>query len=387
MFKYTKEIILNSLVTEDGERVLADADMRKLIIKRGGEYKKDNIQKGKIYKTAGYAGVRSVATIECTGLISQVNKVYETGLYQLGIYLKMPNKYLGEYANANWQQFGRPVLVGFEVTATETTNGAALATKLAKLIKVAMEADTKIANVTVTGSKIKIELVDPYMHFNVFKLEKYDPTVCDSCLGEYVSRDITNKVTIVDGREPFATGGWIQENLRFPSYPNVRYAALNEDEYPVPGAIYTQYAFVYESPRPGFGGLSGVNQKVEAVTQHIYYVKNELVDTFEEKITEAFGNSVIVPYNSVTIPTTEGIVQVEANTTVALTPYVYPALTDYTVTATVSDETVATATVTANNVVNVAVKANATIGKMFNVTVSATGNDTYAPAIVPFVVI
>jgi hypothetical protein len=70
-----------------------------------------------------------------------------------------------------------------------------------------MEADTKIANVTVTGSKIKIELVDPYMHFNVFKLEKYDPTVCDSCLGEYVSRDITNKVTIVDGREPFATGG------------------------------------------------------------------------------------------------------------------------------------------------------------------------------------
>jgi hypothetical protein len=101
MFKYTKEIILNSLVTEDGERVLADADMRKLTIKRGGEYKKDNIQKGKIYKTAGYAGVRSVAIIECTGLISQVNKVYETGLYQLGIYLKMPNKYLGEYANAN----------------------------------------------------------------------------------------------------------------------------------------------------------------------------------------------------------------------------------------------------------------------------------------------
>jgi hypothetical protein len=115
-------------------------------------------------------------------------------------------------------------------------------------------------------------------------------------------------------------------------------------------------------------------------------VKDELVDTFEEKITEAFGNSVIVPYNSVTVPATEGTVQVEANTTVALTPYVYPALTDYTVTATVSDETVATATVTANNVVNVAVKADATIGKMFNVTVSATGNDTYAPAIVPFVV-
>ena len=39
-------------------------------------------------------------------------------------------------------------------------------------------------------------------------------------------------------------------------------------------------SFEYASPRPGLGGLSGVGQKLDAVTRHIYYVPSSEVDAF-----------------------------------------------------------------------------------------------------------
>ena len=41
------------------------------------------------------------------------------------------------------------------------------------------------------------------------------------------------------------------------------------------------YSFAYDSPRPGFGGLSGVGQKVDAVTRHIFWVKSDVVSDFD----------------------------------------------------------------------------------------------------------
>lgn len=45
------------------------------------------------------------------------------------------------------------------------------------------------------------------------------------------------------------------------------------------------FSFAYDSPRPQFGGISGVGQKVEAVTRHIYYVPTTLADAFAEAFT------------------------------------------------------------------------------------------------------
>lgn len=389
MFKYTKEIIINSLKNEvDGDKVFADVVNSKLIIKRGGEYKKANILDGKIYKTIGYAGVRSKATIDCAVLIEQNGTNYETGLYQLGIYLKMPNKYLGEYANANWQQFGRPIIVGFDVNASEAAAPVTLAEKLAKLLKLAMQADTKLGTVTVEGSKIVIVLDDPYMHFNTFKLEKYDPTLCDSCLGEYVNKNLAGKVTVEDGVEPFATGDWLQENLRFPTYPNIRYAALNEEEYPIPGEIYVEYSFGYESPRPGLGGLSGVGMKVEALTRHIYYVRKSLVDQFEAELGKVFGNDMIVNYESITIPEADTFA-ISVNETVKLTPQIYPAVENAVLTEDVMPKDAPVVITSEGSTYSVALTEDANVGDEFEVKFSLKNQTakTYTPAVVKFTVV
>ena len=76
--------------------------------------------------------------------------------------------------------------------------------------------------------------------------------------------------------EPFATKEWIIENLRFPTYPNIRYNSAGN----MPTAeLYDELAFTYKVPRVGLGGLSGVGQVVDAVTRHIFYVPNGKVST------------------------------------------------------------------------------------------------------------
>ena len=75
--------------------------------------------------------------------------------------------------------------------------------------------------------------------------------------------------------------------MRFPTYPNVRYKALNADEAPVPGKLYDEYSFCYVSDRPGYVGMSGVGETVQASTRHIFYVLHDLATDFEAKLTEA----------------------------------------------------------------------------------------------------
>jgi len=85
------------------------------------------------------------------------------------------------------------------------------------------------------------------------------------------------------------TAAWLQENLRFPSYPNLRYAALNEEEYPVNGGLYTQFSFLYCMPRKGLHGQGTVGQALKSITTHTFYVLSSLVDKFEADLKAVFG--------------------------------------------------------------------------------------------------
>ena len=79
-------------------------------------------------------------------------------------------------------------------------------------------------------------------------------------------------VNITKNIAPFGTGEWLVENLRFPTYPNLRYAGVNDDEKPVAGAFYTQFAFEYVSPSRGLHGQGTVGQALVSVTHHVFYV-------------------------------------------------------------------------------------------------------------------
>ena len=96
-------------------------------------------------------------------------------------------------------------------------------------------------------------------------------------LAEKKEGDTVPTVTVSNTQNrvaPFATKEWIIENLRFPTYPNIRYNSVGN----VPTeALYDELAFTYAVPRVGLGGLSGVGQGLTAVTRHIFYVPNGTV--------------------------------------------------------------------------------------------------------------
>lgn len=282
MFDYIHDVILNITSAEDlQDKVFVDSKKKVITFKRNGEYKLNSVQN--VVLTKGTPGKKEALTLHCDGLIKSEDvpdgkgstvKVYETGLYQLALYVKMPNRFYGEFANANWYAFGKPVIIGFEVTEEMAKSGAVLAKKLERLFNLAVPESNRFVSVKVDNTDLVVTVREEYMHFGDIVLEKYDPTVCDSCLGEYVERELVKDTNyeITKGVEPFGTAEWITENLRFPSYPRVRYKAINGDETPMQGVVYDQISFVYANERKGFGGSDSVGQAITASTIHSFYV-------------------------------------------------------------------------------------------------------------------
>lgn len=294
MFQYTTESIINkkTILEENGQELNKfQATAGLLNILREGSYKKDNVVDGRVYKTVGNRGVKAQFDLDFASAGTSI--LTNAGMYRFEFYLKMNNKYLSDWAEANWYPFAKPILIEFSVAEGETAETTAK--HLAALIKEAVPYNNVFAIASATGSKLTVKLTDAYAHISNVTLQYYSNTMCESCLGDYLPIAIPEgNLVISENKEPFATGAWIQENLRFPSYPNVRYAGMFEDERPDLGAVYTQYTFETRVRRNGLGGLSAVNQFVESVTRHVYYVKNDIVADFEAAIETAFGDCAIV---------------------------------------------------------------------------------------------
>lgn len=284
MFQYTKEIILHGVADRvfvvEATNPYSGVAAKKLLVKRGGEYFSDFILPAKVYETEGYYGKPGKLTIDFADVAFVAG-----GLYQLQFRVKTPNQFYAEYASPNWQVYGKPMLIGFDATAEMVEDAGVAAEKIAALVELALPANNKFIKVSVDGSAVVIEGTNNFMTFDKVALEKYDETVCDSCIGEY--GPVAVAVTIEDNKEDFATGEWLVENLRFPTYPNIRYASASEDERPVNGTTYVEFSFAYQSPRPGLGGASGVGQAMTAVTRHIYYVPAAEAKAFEDLLKEA----------------------------------------------------------------------------------------------------
>lgn len=154
--------------------------------------------------------------------------------------------------------FGKPIVVGFGKDED-----------LVESVKLAIPEGNKFIKVSGSDSTVEIEGSTPYIDIDKIYLT-------DAKSG------VKTKIepTVVEPRvEPFATKEWIIENLRFPTYPNIRYASAST----MPTAeVYTEYAFTYRVPRVGLGGLSGVGQALDAVTRHIFYVPTDLAASFEK---------------------------------------------------------------------------------------------------------
>ena len=287
MFDYTKETILNSVTDKNVQAITG-----LLRIFRVGEYKVDykstNIADGKVYK-ASTEGAKATATITAVAGNSGSNG----GKYRVTVNMKNNSKFYADYATAVWK-FQKPIYAEFTVVGDSTDNTAALmATKIANAIKLALPENNKYITVTVDGDDVIITATDVTDMFESVVIEKYEPNSVLPSEGQYVVSTVVGTIAKTDNKVPFATGDWLIENLRFPSYPNTRYNSINGDEKPVPGQLYTQYSFRYIAERKNLSGIGSVGQRLVSITNHVFYIPSTLEATFEAKLKTAFGENVM----------------------------------------------------------------------------------------------
>ena len=260
MFNYTKETIINNM-----NNVIKGTD--ELIVKRGGNYKFANIIDKTVFKTVGVEGTAGSAELT-VGTLS-ANKIY-----RFTMFVETPNQALADYAYPNWGRFGKIVLVEFKASGTANTD----ASKLAEVLKLSLQPDNEMFTVSVSSAVVTVTMKETYMKISEITFEEYDETN-----DVWIDKDDLLGESITENVEDFATAKWLVENLRFPSYPNIRYNHLYSDESPVDGTVYTQYAFQYLVKHSVPGGLSSVGQVVDSITTHVFYVPSTKAIEFEGK--------------------------------------------------------------------------------------------------------
>lgn len=265
MYNYNKELIVNNL-----DNVFGDSSTNTLIIKRGANYKKENVYCGKIFKTKGNEGTCAVATIDTEKLIGS------SDYHQFLIFIKTPSKELSDYALANWHEFGKPIII-------ET--GCHDLKDIVAAFNLALPTDNPLYKAEEDGTKVKLTLAESWMAFDEIRVFAHKPLAWDpNNMAEIKEPDM---VEITPNVEEFATANWIVENLRFPTTANLRYNRLYADESPVAGTVYTEYAFEYIVERSAPGGVSTIGQKVDSITGHVIYVPSDKEIEFELKLNDA----------------------------------------------------------------------------------------------------
>lgn len=287
MFDFQKEVIINSNLLDDGVNLrfmVMDEPVKLFRVLRCADYRKEGLVEGVIYKTPAEKGQVASAAF---------NLPTKEGTYRVVIGITLIGKYLADYAMP-WSNFGKAVLAEFEVSAEDLRKTKELQEKMIKAIEMAIPENYRYVRVSAGDSdKVLVSCTDSHQVITVAELQEQRGISCpDSCTEkQYVTVD--EAVEVTKNKMEIGTAAWLQENLRFPSYPNIRYAALNEEEYPVNGGLYTQFSFLYCMPRKGLHGQGTVGQALKSVTTHTFYVLSSLVNKFEEDLKKVFGDDSI----------------------------------------------------------------------------------------------
>ena len=249
MFDFRKEVIINTanLPAEEGSLPRVTKDSTYLKVLRCAEYKLENIKNMvKILPEAGTCASVQLAHVPTQELATVVITL---GLDRHRAY--------GEFAN-NWAKTEKVLVVDSDSEGTLDSIVSAL--------KQVVEANP-IVSVSSGGL---VTCKDKHM---IIKSVEYIDNEGNSIdmIDEYGSGEPL--ITINKGKRPVNTGEMLIENLRFPSYPNLRYAATNEEERPIPGELYDLYVFDYVVPRVGLHGQGAVGQQLTSSTTHAFYVR------------------------------------------------------------------------------------------------------------------
>ena len=272
MFEYVNTILFNSLTDSTGVPKISFKD-DKFVIKRVGQFEKDCVKE--IFKRKPQDPVPSKAELDLSGL--------DAGLYRLSLYTRLSGEHRSDYSNA-LVLHGKPIF--FEVEMKEGETPAQLATKFKKVI----DADRygynrKLIDVEVSGNKLIAKTANECQLFTsasieVFDEEKHDFKVVFEAVRKE-SPEATGAAGIIEANfEGVGTFATLSKSIRLPEMEARRWAGINQEELPIPGAKYVQFTLHYLKDR-GVLGTDAMGDTVTSASEHVFFVKEDLAEEFE----------------------------------------------------------------------------------------------------------
>lgn len=272
---FQTERVLNSLDrVKAGNTVDTNLNNKGFFLDYGCYFDNNNIVNKTIYKTASADGVYEKWELNLTNLV--VGKPY---VFELDVQLNGEVRSdFNRYAINN----GKPYRVQFEIP-TGTAKPEDFATeKIIDGLTTSGHSDITVAKKSdfTTSKVLEISGTMYSMVFTKLTISELIPSNGDVYGTDYAYKLVVAGEKKTDAKEPFGTAWFITKNLRLPTDFNTRFMSPNADEMPIDGAKYTQYFFQYRVTRD-ITGMDAVGQELTSTTEHIIYVKDDLVTNFE----------------------------------------------------------------------------------------------------------
>lgn len=289
MFNFQREVVLNNL---NDVKAFATSAFRI----EGSEYNVANVDDKKVYFTNPIAGKVMTIGIKAHKLLGKhVQIIIE--------YSSRPN-YRGDFGAAMWK-FRKPLVLDLVLSEDLATAGKQVWSAVSKVIS----APNYPLTAHKSGNETYIDGKDCYIYCT--RMTIYEITCDNSCQAhedlkrlykkDYKQNDekyVDDYSVYISNREPFGTYDYLIQNLRLPTYENLRFASASVPELPIFGQKYVQFSFSYTVSRQNIGGVSVVGQKVASNTLHTFYVLESLADSFKKSLKDLVDFEELKRYDS-----------------------------------------------------------------------------------------
>lgn len=289
----------------------ANKNLKGFSIKRVRDFYKNKMNEEvlSVYKAAGYDAVLSKATINLGNIWTAAATDDTAGQYRLKLYIQLQGSENPYYAN-DLVFKGKPFFVEFMVKTGQTAATIAANIKKNADKYIAMVYEDKLLDLEVSGNNLVINATDEHQRFTVVAIEKFkagifamegafvpvaelssitdiDPTTGKASKARTIddAAGTAGTISVAQGIEGFGTYHHLMKDYRLPTAANRRWIAIHGDETPILGKIYNQYTITYCSDR-GNMGTSVIGQPTKSVTTHVFWVANDIADTFEKGLNE-----------------------------------------------------------------------------------------------------
>jgi len=291
MYNYTTTTIINSNLDSNGVTPKYSSGATGFTVTRVNTFKTAGISS--VYKRPYTAGVKEVATITLqTSTAGLVNR--------LTLDVRLSQQALSEYVNA-YLFFQKPVVVEtiYETSAIYT------ATKFVAQIN-ALKDRFGYSYITASnnnGSSATITLTATTNNQRFYSVIQEEEKIGTNSIvqpeytilaGGILSTTTNNNAVITTvGKIGFGDDEYMIKSIMIPSLDNSRYLGVNKEERPIIGGNYTQYTIRYlidKGDDYNFGILAGA----KSLTNHVFYVKNDLVSSFETQLAAIFPGIITI---------------------------------------------------------------------------------------------